>query len=217
MTSVTITAYRVVNGVPTGERTTHDVTPVLDSYHLDQVRLLNAPAAYVAVVQKLKDAGLAEAAFDQFTYEVHGWSHYIAGREANGAFGPVSTLNATPAVVRRNIGILFSTFQDDVPTVTLVSGPKDGVARQRIARSISNLESAYNNLSEEEQSSVHGNDQEWLDRLFAVPLSGGDYHPKKHPEVVLMVAEFFDYLRNREHLYEEAVAAEALEKYRESF
>lgn len=217
MTSVVLTTYHVKNGIPTGERTTHDVTPVLDSYHLDQVRLLTAPAAFVAVVQQLKDAGLAETVFDRYTYEVSGWNHYVASREAAGEFGPISTLNATPEVVRQRVGELFSMFQDGIPSVTLVSGPKDGVARQRVARHISELKTSYDALSTDEQASIHANDQEWLDKLFAAPIANGDYHPKKHPEVIMLVAEFFDYLRNRERLFEESVAEEALNRYRESF
>lgn len=217
MTSVILTTYHVNQGVPTGERTTHDVTPVLDSYPLDRVRLLDAPAAYIRVVEELHDAGLAETAFDQFTYEVHGWSQYVAERESAGAFGPIAALSATPEVIRRRVGEMFETFRDGVPVVTLVAGPKDGVARQRIAKSINDLKVSIGGLVSDEHEAIHGNDHEWLEKLFAAPLSGGDYHPKAHAGIVVLVAQFFDYLHNRDRLFEEALAAERLSQYRTQF
>lgn len=217
MTSVTLTTYHVNKGVPTGERNTHDVTPVLDSYPLDRVKMLDAPAAYARVVEELRDAGLAESVFDDFTYEVHGWAHYVYEREQAGAFGPIAALSATPAVIRQRVGDLFEKFRDGVPVVTLVSGPKDGIARQRIAKNINDLKSAVGAFVSDERDSIHENDREWLDKLFAAPLNGGDYHPKQHGNMVALVAQFFDYLHDRERLFEEAVAAEALARYRAQF
>lgn len=217
MTSVILTTYHVEKGVPTGERNTHDVTPALDSYHLDRVKLLSEPSAFIRVVEDLQEAGLADTAFDNYTYEVYGWTQYVAEREAAGEFGPVASLSATPEVIRRRIAALFDDFRDNVPVVTLVSGPKDGVARQRVSKAIGTLKASYESLVTEEQDAVHALDKEWMAKLFAAPVANGDYHPKKHPEILLLVAQFYDYLHNRAHLFEEALAAEALARYRTKF
>lgn len=217
MTSVTLTTYHVNKGVPTGERNIHDVTPVLDSYPLDRVKLLDAPAAYTPVVQELYDAGLAETVFDNYTYEVHGWAHYVYEREQAGAFGPAAPLKATPVVIRGRVGELFAAFRDGVPAVTLVSGPKDGIARQRIAKNINDLKTAIEGFVPDERESIHANDREWLDKLFAAPLSGGDYHPKQHANILVLVAQFFDYLHDRARLFEDADAADAMNRYRAQF
>ncbi len=197
--------------VETGEETEFDIRAVLDAAPLEDIRSMESSGDRDWLHDDAVNAGLIESAHgpyyvDTFYIEEQ-LEEYIAQREAAGQEDPVAELQPSQSLVRERVRGTLMAVRGEVPmAVATMDGPgvpgamADGILRMQRHLNAMSVDSARLDPSDKAQLDA-------IDGLYKLveqhPTQGAYVRPENQAEVTRVLAQYNDYLWNRDTILED--------------